>query len=43
MVYSEREDMKLLTWHDGESTYTLYTNDSEEVLMKVAENFQIID
>jgi len=43
MVYSESEEVKMLAWKEQEYLFTLYTNDSQEVLYKVAEHIKIVD
>ena len=43
MVYFERDDLKLLNWFEKGKINLLSTNDSKEVLLKVAENIKFVE
>lgn len=43
MVYFERGDFKFLSWREKDCVYTLETNDIKRLLLKIAENIEILD
>lgn len=43
MVYSERDDMKILTWKENGKVFVLQTNETKDFLLKVAKNISFID
>ena len=43
MIYSERNDRKILTWRENDRVLVLSTDDTKELLLKLAEKLIIID
>lgn len=43
MVYSENDGVKMLNWKENKIRYLLYTNESKETLLKIAEGIKIVE
>lgn len=42
MVYTEKENIRFLTWKEAENTCTLFTNCDKGILMEIASNLKIM-
>lgn len=42
MIYSESEDLKILTWFENNAQNTLYSNLTEKELIKIAEKIELL-
>ena len=43
MFYSEREDLRILTWYENNCIQSVSSNLNEEILFKIVENINFLE